>query len=308
MIGDRTRGLFQLHVACVGFGFAALFARFVSVPSIVIVVGRMAVAALVLLAVLACTRRRLAFGGPRDYLALAVVGSLMGLSFASLFEAVRASSVAVAVLAMASCPIMVVLAEAGLERVRPRPGDLGLALAALGGMALLVPSFQLGDRAVQGVLWGLLCAATYAAFTLGNRSLSQRYSSLEITFVEDAAAALLLLPFAVASAPSISGHDVLLLVAFGVGLTAVPHALFVGGMRHVPARQASVIANMEPVYAIALATLLLGEVPTARTIVGGLVVLAAVFATTVRGGRTRGTAQAEPTQDARAEPLPAVAA
>jgi drug/metabolite transporter (DMT)-like permease len=65
---------------------------------------------------------------------------------------------------------------------------------------------------------------------------------------------------------------------------------------------------MEPVYAIALATLLLGEVPTARTIAGGLVVLAAVFATTVRGGRTRGTAQAEPTQDARAEPLPAVAA
>ncbi len=67
--------------------------------------------------------------------------------------------------------------------------------------------------------------------------------------------------------------------------TALAHSLFITALRTVTAHTASVVAALEPVYGIALALLLLGEVPGPRTLVGGaLIVGAAVFATR-RAGR-----------------------
>jgi drug/metabolite transporter (DMT)-like permease len=44
------------------------------------------------------------------------------------------------------------------------------------------------------------------------------------------------------------------------------------------------IACLEPVYGTALAALLLGEVPSVRTVAGGLLVLGVAFYATVRPG------------------------
>ena len=45
------------------------------------------------------------------------------------------------------------------------------------------------------------------------------------------------------------------------------------GMRGVANRTVSLFAYLEPVYGIALAALLLGEVPTGTTLAGGAVIL-----------------------------------
>ena len=52
--------------------------------------------------------------------------------------------------------------------------------------------------------------------------------------------------------------------------------------RHVRAQLASLIASLEPVYGIVLATFVLDEVPTLRTLMGGLVILAATTLGTLR--------------------------
>ena len=55
--------------------------------------------------------------------------------------------------------------------------------------------------------------------------------------------------------------------------TSVPFLLVVHSMRHIRASQASVIGMIEPLIAIAIAWLALGEVMTPVQIVGALVVL-----------------------------------
>ena len=70
----------------------------------------------------------------------------------------------------------------------------------------------------------------------------------------------------------------MLLVVLGLVCTALAHTLFIGGLAVVTAHTASVIAALEPVYGIALALVLLGEVPGARTIAGGALIVAAAVA------------------------------
>jgi drug/metabolite transporter (DMT)-like permease len=57
-------------------------------------------------------------------------------------------------------------------------------------------------------------------------------------------------------------------------------------MRVLSAHTASVIAALEPVYGIALAVVLLGEVPDGRTMLGAVLIVGAVLAASARAART----------------------
>jgi len=53
-------------------------------------------------------------------------------------------------------------------------------------------------------------------------------------------------------------------------------------MKYIKAQTASLIASLEPVYGIILAFVLLSEIPSLRTILGGIIILGAVFVVTLR--------------------------
>jgi drug/metabolite transporter (DMT)-like permease len=169
-----------------------------------------------------------------------------------------------------------------------RAADVALAALALAGVAILIPSFEAGDRTTQGVLWGVASGLTFALLSLLNRHYVRQQSGITIALYQDAFAAVALVPFVLPQWPPLAARQVLLLVVLGVFCTAVAHALFITGLRGVRARTASMIACLEPVYGTALAALLLREVPSVRTTVGGLLVLGVAFYATVRPGGDEG--------------------
>ena len=74
---------------------------------------------------------------------------------------------------------------------------------------------------------------------------------------------------------AIGAREIVLLVVLGLACTALAHTLFIAALRTRTAHTASVIAALEPVYGIALAFALLGEVPSLRTLAGGALIVAA---------------------------------
>jgi drug/metabolite transporter (DMT)-like permease len=77
-----------------------------------------------------------------------------------------------------------------------------------------------------------------------------------------------------------STHDAVLLFTLAFGCTLLPFTLVLFALRHVSAFMMQMITNLEPVYAIVLAMLLLGEQHQLDTwfYLGVVVILAAVFA------------------------------
>jgi drug/metabolite transporter (DMT)-like permease len=275
---SRPSALLALHFAVALFGFAGLFGKWLALPPVGIVFGRTLVAAAAL-AVIA--RLRTERGAPT--LALAVNGAILALHWVTFFQAIQVANVAIGLLGFASFPLFVLLLERRVDRAR-RSGRTWLAGALVtAGLVVLVPAFAWQDRTVQGLLWGLLSGFTFALLAVRGRALVERQSATSIALWQNAFAALLLLPVVAASGtfarPPTAGELGLILV-LGVVCTALAHTLFIASMTRVTAHVASVVAGLEPVYGIALAALLLREVPDARTLAGAvLIVGAAIIAT-----------------------------
>jgi drug/metabolite transporter (DMT)-like permease len=274
----------QIHLAVVLFGLSSVLGKFFAFSPIVIVCGRVVFASLALLVASVYLRLPLWPRPPRSLVAFAALGVLLAVHWTTFFQSVQVSSVALALITYSTFPVFVTLLEPILFRERLRAADVGLAAGALVGVIILVPSYELGDRTTQGVLWGVGSGLTFALLSLYNRRHVRRHASVTIALYQDGFAALALLPLAVAERPVIHTWDIFLFFIMGVLCTAVAHTLFIAGMHAVKASTASMIASLEPVYGTALAVIFLEEVPTVRTVIGGLVILAVACIATLHAG------------------------
>jgi drug/metabolite transporter (DMT)-like permease len=270
--------LVALHAATALFGFAGLFGKWLVLSPVAIVLGRTAIAALALGVLRLRTR-----GHRRFDVRLIGNGVVLALHWLSFFAAIQASTVAVGLLGYASFPLFTLIAERVFFGRRLRRRDGATALLVTTGLVLLVPELSLANPVARGLAWGVVSGFTFALLVVMNRRWSGTRAATDIAFWQNGLAALALLPFALSGGESLSAlsaRDIMLLLALGLACTALAHTLFISGLAVVSAHTASVIAALEPVYGILLALAFLNEVPGARTIAGGvLIVAAAVIAT-----------------------------
>ena len=270
--------LAALHAAVALFGFAGLFGKWLALSAVAIVLGRTAIAA----AALALLRLRPGERAPFD-VRLVANGVVLALHWVSFFAAIQVSTVAVGLLGFASFPLFTLAVERVFLARRFGRREGATALLVTAGLVLLVPELSLANPIVQGLGWGLLSGFTFALLAVMNRRWTATRSATDIAFWQNLFAALALVPFAWASpwAPeAIGAREIALLLVLGLACTALAHTLFIRALAGVTAHTASVVAALEPVYGIALAFVLLGEVPAPRTLAGGaLIVVAAVLAT-----------------------------
>ena len=266
-----------VHASVALFGLAGLFGKWLTLQPHFIVLGRVVFAAAALALIIRLSGGRFSIRRKIDGGLFLLQGLILAVHWILFFESIRVSTVAVGLLAYSSFPVSTAFLEPLFFRTRLSRRHLGLSLACLAGVFLLVPRFSWSERVFQGVVTGLGAGATFALLSIINRKLSFRYASPVVAFYQDAGAALFLLPAALLKPPALTGRDFALLAILGLLCTALAHTLFIAGMRRLSAQTASIISALEPVYGIALAALLLGERPSARTIAGGLIILTAVF-------------------------------
>ena len=251
----HARALAAAHTAALLFGFAGLFGRWLALPPILIVLGRTVVAA----GALALIRARK--GGARSPLEWGLVanGGILALHWVSFFAAIQAAGVAIGLLGFASFPLFALILERVFLGRRWTAREAVTALVVGAGLALLVPQASVANPIVQGLAWGVLSGFTFALLAVRNRGLAAQRRAADLAFGQNLWAALLL-------------------IVLGLACTALAHTLFIGSLAHLTAHTAATIAALEPVYGIALAALLLGEIPGTRTFIGGALIVGAAIA------------------------------
>lgn len=283
----RGKSLLYIHISVLLFGLTGLFGKSISLSAPFIVLGRVFFASLSMgLFFLVCKKNvRLASRG--DYIILACLGALLACHWTAFYMSVKVSTVAIALLTFSSYPIFVTFLEPLFFHEKFKRADLAAALVMFCGVALIVPSFNIKDSMTVGLLWGMLGCATYAALSLLNRKFASRYDGSVIAFYEQAAAAFVLLPLLFVYRPSATASDWALLVLLGVVFTGVAHSMFIGGMKNIRAQTAGVIASLETLYGIAAAALVLAEIPSARELIGGALILGTAFISTALAAKER---------------------
>lgn len=270
-----SRHLAQIHIAVFLFGLAGLFGKLVALPAAIIVLGRVFFGAISLYILLKWMGRRLRLESRRAYGMLGVLGVVLAIHWLTFFQSIQVSTVAIGLLTYSAFPVFTAFLEPVFFKERLTMRDVLLALVTFAGVALVVPEFKLENEVTQGVLWGIASGLAFAFLAILNRKYVRTYSSLVLAYYQDLVATIVLLPFLFVLQPVFTVQSVALLVLLGVVFTAFSHSLFIDGLKSVPAKTASIIASLEPVYGIAAAALLLHEFPEWRVLLGGAIILAA---------------------------------
>ncbi len=281
-MSGNTKNLFQIHTAVLLFGLAGLFGKLINLPSTIIVLGRVLFASIFLIIILLYLKQSIRLNKKRDYLYLAILGLVLALHWVTFFQAIQVSTVAIGLLSFSTFPVFTTFFEPYFFKEKLRLHDIIIALITFGGISLVIPEFKLENNVTQGVLWGTTSGFTFSILSILNRKYVKQYSSLVIAFYQDAIATIALLPFLFLIKPTFQTNDILLLILLGVVFTALAHTLFIKGLTAIKAQTASIIASLEPVYGIIFAIIILNEIPEARVILGGLIILGTSLYATLR--------------------------
>ncbi|WP_433197160.1 DMT family transporter [Nocardia sp. CA-107356] len=248
---------------------------------------RLAVGGLLLIAVLAVTRRP----WPRDIVAWRRIGAVAVLSAvvqASFFGAVAASSVSLATLiTIGMSPVVVALLEQLTGRRvldRRRAVTIGIALF---GLVLLVgaPRNHAGAGGIfAGAAMALVSACAFATMTVISARPVPGLDAITTTGFGITGGAVLLIPAAAISGLTFSPttHSIVLVVALGLMPSAVASTLYFRGLSRSGAGTAAVLALLEPLTGATLAAAMLGERLTSTGLVGAALLTVALVRTSVQ--------------------------
>lgn len=252
----------------------------------------------------------------RDNAGLVAVYGISAVAGAQLcyFYAVTYMQVSVALLLEYTAPVAVVLWL--WLRHGHRPSGLtvlGAAIAA-GGLVLVLDVVSGADLSVVGVLWALgamVGAASYFVISAdhgnGLPGISLAAGGLLVAgAVLLAAGAIGWLPLHASTAAAVyDGHSVpwwLPVLALGLVTAALAYVTGIAAGRRLGSRLASFVALGEVLAAVVFAWLVLGELPRAIQLTGGLLVLAGVVV--VKLGEGRAPLLVEPLPETLPETLP----
>ena len=198
------------------------------------------------------------------------------------------TSVSHSALIIACAPIFILLFSWALrlEALTGRKA-IGMALAFAGAAAVGVEQAGRLGAGVSGDLLTVLAGIGLAFYTvLGKRPVAE-YSPLRLSLLTNIAGAVLVLPIAVweflgltrtgqLSAIGLEGWGAV--IYMGVLASAVCYFIYFWALRYMTPARLGAVSYLQPIGATLLGLVLLGEPVTRRVAIGGLLIIAGVYA------------------------------
>lgn len=253
-----------LHLAVFLAGWTGIFGRLISLGGMPLVWYRMMVSVAVLALVMALTGRLHRLPG-RSFAEIAGCGGLLALHWVAFYASIQASNVSIGVACIATSCFFTTLLDPLINRKRISWIEVFISFIAITGVLLI---FSLDVRYRLGIALGLLSAAFYSLFALVNINVARKTGEDSATMllyeiVGGIVLLSLLIPFYLRLYPGASiaphGNDLLWLLLLGSVFTVLPFLFQLHALRSLSAFTVNLAYNLEPVYSIAFAALIFGE-------------------------------------------------
>jgi drug/metabolite transporter (DMT)-like permease len=225
-----------------------------------------------------CLRDRVARrASALEWVGLAWLGVSDALNVLLLFGAYKRTSVDVAVLTHYLTPILVAIGAPFVLHERVRARTIVAVAVSFAGLVLLLRPWSADRRPGDwaGAAFGAGSAVFYASNVLVNKRVTGAFSGSELAFYHGLVATpLLALAVPWGEWTAVNPHALAIVAIGSVIAGAFGGLFFVWGLRRVAASHASTLTLLEPLVAVTLAWLLLGEHVAIAAGVGGALILA----------------------------------
>lgn len=295
----------QIHAAIILWGFTAILGDLISLSALVLVWWRVLITSISLLFLINAVQllKRLL---RKTLLQFFGIGVLIAVHWITFFGAVKLANASIALICMATTSLFTSFLEPIFTGRPFRMYEVILSLLIIPGMWLIVDSTEVSM--MWGIAVGLSSAFLVSLFSIFTKKLIDTASAFEITFLQISSATVFLtflLPVYFYFSPdatflpagcdfksllSYDGHvgsfiwkwfhcDWFSLMILALACTTFAYSLSIRAYSHLSAFAVNLTVNLEPVYGIAIAWLILNDADELSPDFywGVLVVLVTVF-------------------------------
>ena len=256
------RSFLKLHVSVLLAGCTGLFGKIISLNEGLLVWYRLMLTVLLIIVILAAGKK-LRKVSLRDFLYLAGTGAILAFHWLFFFGSIKASNVSIGVVCFSLVGFFTAILEPLVYRSRISRREIMLSLLSVCGV-LLIFSFDMRYR--LGIVLGIFSSALGALFTIVNKRVSANRQTTTVLLYEMTGGFLFVsfvLPFYIwffpvqTIVPSLL--DCFYLFLFAFFCTIGVYILQIQSLKQISAFTFNLTYNLEPVYSILFAMLLLGE-------------------------------------------------
>lgn len=257
----RLKEFLLLHGIIFLWGFTGIIGKLLHQESFIIVWYRVFIASLGLLAYLWFTKS--SFSVKRTHiLPVVLVGIVVALHWITFYYAIQISTASLGILCLATTTVHVVWLEPLIMKTAFQWKKLFFSLMVVAGVAFIARDFKGDVLLATGI--GLLSALLAGIFSVSNAKLSQTIPAPILSFYELTTgwvgiSLYLLITQVPAKMFNLSWSDLWWLLFLGLVCTSFAFIVAINLVKKLGAYTVSLTINLEPIYTMILAVVLLNE-------------------------------------------------
>ena len=272
---------YSLHLMVVILGLTGIFGKLISLDALSLVWYRMLIAFLSLFIFLAI-KKQLFDVNKKDFWGIIGVGVLVTFHWLFFFEAIKVSTVSVAVVCLATSSLFSALIEPIFFKRKILFYEVILGVIVLGSLAYVLGT---DSKYILGYFYGIMAALFGTVFTLFNAKYIKKVDAAKITMIEMLTGVIIVsLIFVFQGNYSIFNNTISLpdfsyLIILGIVCTALVFVWMTEIMRHISPYSLIMAINLEPIYSIILALIIFGdsELMSTSFYIGSAIIIGVVF-------------------------------
>lgn len=262
-LDNVAKAYLQLHLCVFLWGFTAILGKLISIAALPLVWWRVAITTTSLLLVggLIKNLRSIQRRKIGTYM---FIGILVCIHWVFFYASIKASNASVGVLCMALSPIFTAFIEPLYFKRRILWFEILLSVLVIPGMYLVTQNIS--SNMITGLMYGIISALFAAWFSTLNKKYIENADPVSITFIELGSAWVflsILLPFTGLIGYDYSfwptSSDWIYLFILAIVCTTIPYILSLMSLKYISAFATTLTINLEPVYGIFLAWVILHE-------------------------------------------------
>jgi drug/metabolite transporter (DMT)-like permease len=265
-----------------GSSFVAIKFAYATYPPLTLAVIRFVVATLILGGLTLLPQNRVKLE-KKDILTVAVCG-LTGIMLYAVLQniAMQWTSASSATLIIASYPIITLLMESVIYKIKLNAVKIVAILIAIVGVVIL--SYVKPESQVKGELLGIIlliiAGVAWAVYNFMTKKVVNRYPPITLLFYSTLFGTIFLLPLALFERgqwqqPTLLSFSMMMFL--GIFCSVIAYLLYNNGLKTMAPSTITSMLNLMPIIGVFFSWLLLGEQVTARKFIGGAIVIFGVM-------------------------------
>lgn len=259
----KQRAYLELHIAVLLFGFTAILGKLITISAVSLIWWRVAISVVSFLFIIRIPKL-LREVSPKSILRFLGIGVIVCLHWVAFYGSIKISNASVALVCIATTAFFTSLVEPIILKKRIDRYELLLGLLILPAMMLIVQGVDFSYR--WGIALGILSALLATIFSILNKKYIDEASPMQISALELLSVLIvlsLILPFMPYIQDDFSwipqGNDWFHLIVLALVCTTFAYVLSMQALTKLTAFASNLVYNLEPVYGIVLAIIILKE-------------------------------------------------